>query len=106
MEPPPRAGRPAGRLMRAPLRLPPASQLRRAPGSRSIGLSMDALHLPPPPGWRSLATSRPRSSEPAGCGRGSRLRRSRVGICDGSSIRALNKRLTRGRCWSDTSNRA
>eukprot|EP00969_Alexandrium_andersonii_P268360 11859149-Alexandrium_andersonii.AAC.1 len=64
MEPPPHADPPAGRLMRAPSLLPLALPLHRAPGSRCTGRSMDALRPLQPLGWRSWATSRPRSSEP------------------------------------------
>eukprot|EP00969_Alexandrium_andersonii_P196488 8680902-Alexandrium_andersonii.AAC.1 len=66
MEPPLRAGRLAGRLLRAPSLPPQASPWPRARGSSCSGPSTSGRRLRLPRGCRSSATSRSRSFAPGG----------------------------------------
>eukprot|EP00969_Alexandrium_andersonii_P226375 9996625-Alexandrium_andersonii.AAC.1 len=64
MEPPQRAGRPAGRPLRAPSLPLQAWPRRLARGSRCSGLYTSGRRRLPPPGCRSSATSPLKSSAP------------------------------------------
>eukprot|EP00969_Alexandrium_andersonii_P357872 15449782-Alexandrium_andersonii.AAC.1 len=91
MEPPLRAGRPAGRLLRAPSLPRQVLPRRRGLGSRCSGLRTNGRLRRPPPGCKSSATSPLRSSAPGGCARGWRPPKSHAGTCAGSSTRARSR---------------